>query len=66
MFASKLTDVSYTRFQLDPTLSLGTTELTPLEMAKGFAVYANRGISVPVTSITKIEDRYGKKLWTHD
>jgi penicillin-binding protein 1A len=61
-FASKLTDVEYRRFQLDPTLSLGTTELTPLEMAKGFAVYANKGISVPVTSITKIEDRYGKNI----
>jgi len=59
-FASKLTDADYKRFQLDPTLSLGTTELTPLEMAKGFAVYANRGISMPVISITKIEDRYGR------
>ena len=59
-FASRLTDVDYKRFQLDPTLSLGTTELTPLEMAKGFAVYANRGISLPVVSVIKIEDRYGK------
>ena len=61
-FASKLTDADYKRFQLDPTLSLGTTELTPLEMAKGFAVYANKGISVPVISILKIEDRYGKNI----
>jgi len=61
-FASTLTEVDYGRFQLDPTLSLGTTELTPLEMAKGFAVYANSGISVPVVSITKIEDRYGRNL----
>ncbi len=60
--ASKLTDVDYKRFQLDPTLSLGTTELTPLEMAKGFAVYANRGKSVPAVSVTKIEDRYGKVI----
>ncbi len=61
-FASRMTDVEYKRFQLDPTLSLGTTELTPLEMAKGFAVYANRGISMPVVSITKIEDKYGKDI----
>ena len=61
-FASKLTDTDYKRFQLDPTLSLGTTELTPLEMAKGFAVYANSGISVPVISILKIDDRYGKNI----
>ena len=60
--ASGLTGADYKRFQLDPTLSLGTTELTPLEMAKGFAVYANRGMSVPVISVTKIEDRYGNNI----
>ncbi|MCL1864240.1 MAG: PBP1A family penicillin-binding protein, partial [Spirochaetes bacterium] len=59
---SKLTDADYKRFQLDPTLSLGTTELTLLEMTKGFAVYANGGVSLPVISVTKIEDRYGKIL----
>jgi len=63
-FASHMTDVEYKRFQLDPTLSLGTTELTPLETAKGFAVYANRGISVPLISVTRIEDRYGKNIIT--
>ncbi len=61
-FASKMTDVEYKRFELDPTLSLGTTELTPLEMAKGFAVYANKGISMPVVSIIKIENRNGKNI----
>lgn len=60
--ASGLTGADYKRFQLDPTLSLGTTELTPLEMAKGFAVYANRGISVPAVSVTKIVDRNGKEI----
>ena len=61
-FASRLTDVDYKRFQLDPTLSLGTTELTLLEITKGFAVYANNGVSVPVKSVIKIEDRFGKNL----
>jgi len=61
-FTSSLTDADYKRFQLDPTLSLGTTELTLLEITKGFAVYANGGVSVPVKSITKIEDRYGKNI----
>jgi penicillin-binding protein 1A len=60
--ASGLSGADYKRFQLDPTLSLGTTELTPLEMARGFAVYANRGISVPAVSVTKIVDRNGKEL----
>jgi penicillin-binding protein 1A len=62
-FASKLTGADYKRFQLDPTLSLGTTELTPLEMARGFAVYANEGLYVPVISIKKVEDRYGKTIY---
>jgi len=61
--ASKLTGADYQRFQIDPTLSLGTTELTPLEIAKGFAVYANEGISVPVISIKKVEDRNGKVIF---
>ena len=65
-FTSSLTDADYKRFQLDPTLSLGTTELSLLEMTKGFAVYANGGVSLPVKSITKIEDRYGKNILAED
>ena len=59
---SILTDADYNRFQLDPTLSLGTTELSLLETTKGFAAYANEGVSWPVKSIIKIEDKFGKNL----
>jgi penicillin-binding protein 1A len=31
-------------------------------MTKGFAVYASGGVSVPVKSVIKIEDRYGKNI----
>ncbi len=62
-FAFRLTGIDFKRFQLDPTLSLGTTELTPLEMAKGFAVYANRGLSLPVNAVVKIEDRSGRIIY---
>ena len=65
-FTSSLTGADYQRFQLDPTLSLGTTELSLLEMTKGFAVYANRGISLPVKTVTKIEDRHGKNILAED
>ena len=65
-FASKLTGVPLGRFEIDPTLSLGTTEFSPLEMARGFAVYANRGVSVPVNSIQKIRDRDGKVIFSAD
>ena len=63
---SMMTDADYNRFQLDPTLSLGTTELSLLETTKGFAVYANRGVSWPIKSVIKIEDRFGKNLLTED
>lgn len=63
-FASRMTGVPLSRFQKDPTLSLGTTELTPLEMASGFAVYANRGFSVSVHAIREIKDNSGKIIFT--
>ncbi len=65
-YASKMTGVAIERFQKDPTLSLGTTELTPLEMATGFAVYANSGYSVPVHAIREIKDSSGKVIYTID
>jgi penicillin-binding protein 1A len=47
-------------------LSLGTTELTVLEITKGFSVYANKGISLPVKSVARIEDRYGGDILTEN
>ncbi|HPS58554.1 MAG TPA: PBP1A family penicillin-binding protein [Spirochaetota bacterium] len=63
-FASKLTGVPVKRFQTDPTLSLGTTELTPLEMAAGFSVFANNGFSVTPHAIREVTDSSGKILYT--
>ncbi len=62
-FASKMTDVPVKRFEIDPTLSLGSTEFSPMEMTKGIAVYANGGIAVDLKSITEIKDRNGKTLY---
>lgn len=61
-FASSMMDVPLSRFQLDPTLALGSTELSPLEMAQGFAVYANGGTRVRPYAIKKILDRNGRLL----
>lgn len=63
-FASKLTGIPANRFQTDPTLSLGTTELTPLEMAAGFASFANSGFSVTPHAIREITDSSGRVLYT--
>jgi len=43
-------------------LALGTAELTPLELAEGYAVFANGGTHVPVTPILKIENAEGEIL----
>ncbi|HPR37244.1 MAG TPA: PBP1A family penicillin-binding protein [Spirochaetota bacterium] len=62
-FASRMTGVQKERFQVDPTLSLGTSELTPLEIASGFGSLANKGVLIPAHAINKIEDRYGREIF---
>ena len=50
---------------LRPNLSLvlGTSEVTPFEMALAFAPFANGGKRVEPIFITRIEDRWGRKLY---
>jgi penicillin-binding protein 1A len=58
------------RFGFDPrsmphdlTLALGTLEATPLDVAAGYAVFANGGYRVPPYFIERIEDASGKVVW---
>jgi penicillin-binding protein 1A len=44
------------------TVALGTAQLTPLEMARGYAVFANGGFRVTPYLIDRVEDAYGKVL----
>lgn len=44
------------------TLVLGGGEVTPLEMAGAYSVFANDGIKNPTTGILKIEDKNGNVL----
>ncbi|MFH1362286.1 MAG: PBP1A family penicillin-binding protein [bacterium] len=46
-------------------LTLGASEVTPLELTSAFGVFANSGIRVEPTAITKIEDRNGKTIYKH-
>ncbi len=55
-FASQMMRIPISRFEIDPTLALGTTELSPIEMATGFAVYANQGREVIPYAIKQIKD----------
>ncbi len=48
------------RTKLEPNMSiaLGTSEITPLELASAFGTFANNGVWIEPTSIVRIEDRF--------
>ncbi|HEY3416493.1 MAG TPA: penicillin-binding transpeptidase domain-containing protein, partial [Armatimonadota bacterium] len=50
------------RLRPDLTLALGTSEVTPLEMARAFATFANNGTSVEPYLITEI-DQHGTAVF---
>lgn len=61
-YAANMLKVSQSRFTPSPALALGATELTPLEMATGFSIYANRGRDVIPFSIRYVLDRDGNEI----
>ena len=46
-----------------PSLALGTSEVTPLEMAAAFIPLANQGIASEPVFITRVTDYRGRVLW---
>ncbi|TYO97679.1 penicillin-binding protein 1A [Geothermobacter ehrlichii] len=50
----------------DLTLALGSTAVTPMELAKVYCVFANGGIHVSPTYITRIIDRDGRIIASVD
>lgn len=52
-----------TRLPRDLTFSLGSAALTPLEIARGYAVIANGGFLVQPYFISRIEDARGQALF---
>lgn len=58
----EMTDREYPR---DLSLSLGTGELTPLELASGYAVFANGGYRVEPYFIASIQDVDGNVIYEH-
>ncbi len=49
-----------------PSLALGTSEVTALEMAAAFTALANRGIKADPVFVTKITDAHGRILWENN
>lgn len=50
----------------DLTMALGSTAVTPLELLTAYTVFANGGILIPPTYITRIRDRDGRILESID
>lgn len=48
-----------------PSLALGTSPVSPFEMASAFAVISNQGKSVKPTAVVKITDSTGEVLYEH-
>ena len=48
------------------TLALGTGQVTPLEMARGFAVFANGGFLVTPHVVQRVTDVDGKQVFVSD
>jgi len=47
-----------------PSIALGTAEVTPLEMASSYSVFADEGVYAEPFSILKIEDKNGKIIYS--
>ena len=48
-----------------PSAVLGTNDVTPLEMASAYGTFANRGIAVPPTFVTKVVGSDGRVIYEH-
>jgi penicillin-binding protein 1A len=45
-----------------PSIALGATEVSPMELTSAYGIFGNEGVHVPPTAITRIEDRMGNVL----
>ncbi|HRX14712.1 MAG TPA: PBP1A family penicillin-binding protein [Spirochaetota bacterium] len=61
-FSSRILKVPPFRFNSNPTMSLGTSELTPFEMAGAYAIYANKGRDVIPHGIRLVLDKDGNEI----
>ncbi len=55
-----------TPLERDLSMALGSTAITPLEMLTSYTVFANGGVLVPPTYITRIRNRNGRILQSID
>ena len=53
------------KLNTDPAMALGTSEVTPLEMAQAYIPFANGGVKAPVYGLIRIRTTSGKILYQH-
>ncbi|MFO1480931.1 MAG: PBP1A family penicillin-binding protein [Turneriella sp.] len=61
-YLSRLTKAPESRFQPNPALSLGASELTPAELLLGYAIIGNKGQDIIPHAIMYIADREGNVI----
>lgn len=61
-YAAKMLKAPEGRFNPSPSLALGTTEVTPFEMATAYAIYANRGREVIPFAVRYVADKDGNDI----
>jgi penicillin-binding protein 1A len=54
-----------TDINTDPAMALGTSQVTPIEMAQAYDSFANGGFKVQAYAIERIRTRDGKVLYEH-
>ena len=47
-----------------PAMALGAYDVTPLEIAAAYTIFANKGVEVTPEMISKIVDQSGKNIWS--
>ncbi|MDH4262558.1 MAG: PBP1A family penicillin-binding protein [Spirochaetia bacterium] len=62
-FASRVMKVKENRFQKNPSLALGASEVTPIELLRGYSVIANEGKYLEPHGIIYIADRDGQIIY---
>ena len=53
------------RFRFDPTIAIGTIEMSPLEMAVAYGAFGNNGVINRPFMIRRIKDSDGKVIYDH-
>lgn len=64
--AQRLGITHITSKQVNPTIALGTAEVSLLQMVGAYQVFADGGVRMPPQGILSISDNYGHLFYTYD